>query len=102
MHNLAIRIGLMAKEAASSSSFGIEINTAADANWAQVADSLPEKVTINGKDYKTDDLSGSARKLLVIYLSDLRIVGQQKEMLALAELGLKALASEIQKNLPDA
>ena len=91
----------MAKAAASpSSSFGIEINTAADANWAQVADSLPEKVTINGKEFKTADLSQNARKLLVIYLSDLRIVGQQKEMLALAELGLKALAGEIEKNLP--
>ena len=92
----------MAKEAASpSSSFGIEINTAADASWAQVADSLPETVTINGKEFKTADLSGSARKLLVIYLSDLRIIGQQKEMLALAELGLKALVSEIEKNLPN-
>ena len=38
--------------------------------------------------------------LLVIYLSDLRIFGQQKEMLALAELGLKSLAKEIEKNLP--
>lgn len=93
----------MAKAAASpSSSFGIEINTAADANWAQVADSLPEKLTINGKEFETADLSENVRKLLVIYLSDLRIVGQQKEMLALAELGLKALAGEIEKNLPDA
>ena len=63
---------------------------------------MPEKLTINGKEFETADLSENVRKLLVIYLSDLRIVGQQKEMLALAELGLKALAGEIEKNLPDA
>lgn len=92
----------MAKKTESSSpNSGIEINTAADANWAQAADGLPEKVTINGKEFNTDNLSGSARKLLAIYLADLRIVSQQKEMLALAELGLKALVGEIEKNLPD-
>ena len=91
----------MANKAKPEESLGIEINAAADSNWAQAADSLPEKVTINGKDYLTADLNGNARKLLVIYLSDLRIVGQQKEMLALAELGLKALVSEIERNLPD-
>lgn len=91
----------MAKKTESSPpSAGIEINTAADANWAQIADNLPETVTINGKPYKTADLNGNARKLLAIYLSDLRIFGQQKEMLALAELGLKSLAKEIEKNLP--
>ena len=79
---------------------GIEINTDADSSWAQVADALPETVTINGKDYTTADLNGTARKLLAIYLSDLRIVGQQRELLALAELGLKALVKEIESQLP--
>ena len=79
---------------------GIEINTEADSSWAQAADALPATVTINGKEYKTDDLNGTARKLLVIYLSDMRIVGQQRELLALAELGLKALVKEIESQLP--
>ena len=79
---------------------GIEINTEADASWAQLADALPETITINGKAYKTADLNGNVRKLLAIYLSDLRIFGQQKEMLALAELGLKSLVKEIENNLP--
>ena len=79
---------------------GIEINTEADSSWAQAADALPAIVTINGKEYKTDDLNGTARKLLVIYLSDMRIVGQQRELLALAELGLKALVQEIESQLP--
>ena len=90
----------MANKTKPAESLGIEINAEVDSSWAQVADSLPDKVTINGKEYKTADLNGNARKLLVIYLSDLRIVGQQKEMLALAELGLKALVSEIERNLP--
>ena len=91
----------MAKKAESfSPDSGIEINTEADASWAQLADALPETITINGKAYKTADLNGNVRKLLAIYLSDLRIFGQQKEMLALAELGLKSLAKEIEKNLP--
>ena len=91
----------MVKKAKNSSpDSGIEINTAADGNWAQIADNLPETITINGKAYKTLELSGNTRKLLAIYLSDLRIFGQQKEMLALAELGLKSLAKEIEKNLP--
>lgn len=90
----------MAKQAVTSSPSGIEINTSAESSWEQVADTLPETVTVNGKVYKSADLSSSARKLLVIYLADLRIVGQQKEMLALAELGLKSLLAEIERNLP--
>lgn len=90
----------MAKQEVSSSRSGIEINTSAESDWEHVADTLPEKVTVNGKEYKSADLSSSARKLLVIYLADLRIVGQQKEMLALAELGLKSLLAEIERNLP--
>ena len=42
------------------------------------------------------------KKLLAIYLADVRIVGQQKEMLALAELGLRALASEIESKVLEA
>lgn len=89
---------VMANKAASS---GIEINTAADSTWANLAESLPDNLTINGKEYNTADLSANTKKLLAIYLSDLRIVGEQKEMLALAELGLKALAAEIASTLPD-
>ena len=45
----------MAKKAESSSSdSGIEINTAVDAGWAQIADNLPETVTINGKSLTSD------------------------------------------------
>ena len=69
----------MAKKASSS---GIEINTAADSTWANLAESLPDNLTINGKEYNTADLSANTKKLLAIYLSDLRIVGEQKEMLA--------------------
>ena len=98
--NQVIRIEPMAKQEAPSSLSGIEINSSAESNWEQVAETLPEMVTVNGKEYKSADLSSSARKLLVIYLADLRIVGQQKEMLALAELGLKSLLVEIERNLP--
>ena len=90
----------MAKKETTPSSSGIEVNTFADSSWAQVADTLPETVTINGNQYNSADLSGNARKLLVIYLADQRIVGQQKEMVALAELGLKSLLDEIERNLP--
>lgn len=94
----------MAKQSNTSSAFssssGLEINAATDASWKEVADKLPETVTINGVEYKTADLNGNVRKLLAIYLADLRIVGQQKEMLALAELGLKSLLAEIERNLP--
>ena len=90
----------MAKQAESSAFSGIEINTAAEPAWTNMAQSLPEELTINGKEYKTADLSDKTKKLLVIYLSDLRIFGEQKEMLALAELGLKALASQIAGSLP--
>ena len=80
---------------------GIEINSEAEPGWALAADALPETITINGKEYKSADLNGTARKLLAIYLSDTRIVSQQRELLALAELGLKALAKEIENNLPE-
>lgn len=86
----------------SASSSGLEINAATDATWSAVADSLPETVTINGVEYKSADLSGNVRKLLSIYLADQKIVGQQKELVALAELGLKSLLAEIESNLPGA
>ena len=90
------------KSSASATSSGLEINAATDANWAEVADSLPETVTINDVEYKSADLNGTARKLLSIYVADQRIVGQQKELLALAELGMKSLLAEIESNLPGA
>ena len=86
----------------SVSSSGLEINAATDATWAMAADNLPETVTINGVEYKSADLNGNARKLLSIYLADQKIVGQQKELVALAELGLKSLLAEIESNLPGA
>ena len=89
----------MAKQAASGGSPQVEINTGLDLDWQQIADSLPETLTINGKQYKSADLAENTRKLIAIYLTDLRIFGQQKEILALAELGLKSLAAEIERNL---
>ena len=89
----------MAKQAGSEASSQIEINTGLDLDWQQIADSLPETLTINGKQYKSADLQENTRKLIAIYLTDLRIFGQQKEILALAELGLKSLAAEIERNL---
>ena len=86
----------------SVSSSGLEINAATDATWAMAADSLPETVTISGVEYKSADLNGNARKLLSIYLADQKIVGQQKELVALAELGMKSLLAEIESNLPRA
>ena len=86
----------------SASSSGLEINAATDSAWAEVADSLPETVTVNGVVYKSADLNGTARKLLSIYLADQKIVGQQKELVALAELGMKSLLAEIENNLPGA
>ena len=86
----------------SASSSGLEINAATDSAWAEVADSLPETVTINGVEYKSADLNGNARKLLSIYLADQKTVGQQKELVALAELGMKSLLAEIENNLPGA
>ena len=86
----------------SASSSGLEINAATDATWAMAADSLPETVTISGVEYKSADLSGNVRKLLSIYLADQKIVGQQKELVALAELGMKSLLVEIERNLPSA
>lgn len=71
-------------------------------SWDQAAGQLPETITINSIQYKTSDLSSSVKKLLAIYLADVRIVGQQKEMLALAELGLRALASEIESKVLEA
>ncbi|WP_170953476.1 hypothetical protein [Synechococcus sp. UW179A] len=86
----------------SASSSGLEINAATDATWAVAANSLPETVTINGVEYNSADLNGNTRKLLSIYLADQKIIGEQKELVALAELGLKSLLAEIESNLPGA
>ena len=82
------------------SPFGIMINSDVDASWEQMAGSLPEQITINDVVYKTSDLEANTRKLIAIYLADQRIIGNQKELLALAELGLKAIVSEIENSLP--
>jgi len=73
----------------------IKINEQETETWARVADQLPEEINIRGETIKSSDLSGRARKLLVIYLTDIRLIGQQKELLALAELGLKTIEKEI-------
>jgi hypothetical protein len=73
----------------------IEIKSNTENAWAQIADRLPEQVTIKGISYECANLNGKARKLLAIYLSDNVLVAQQREMLALAELGLKYLEKEI-------
>jgi hypothetical protein len=73
----------------------IEIKSNTENAWAQIADRLPEQVTIKGIKYECASLNGKARKLLAIYLSDNVLVAQQREMLALAELGLKYLEKEI-------
>lgn len=73
----------------------IKINEQETETWARVADQLPEEINIRGEIIKSSDLSGRARKLLVIYLTDIRLIGQQKELLALAELGLKTIEKEI-------
>ena len=84
----------------SASSSGFEISAAADASWAVVADGLPETVTINGVEYKSADLNDKTRKLLSIYVADQKIISNQKELVALAELGMKSLLAEIESNLP--
>ncbi len=73
----------------------IKINEQETETWDRVADQLPEEINIRGEIIKSSDLSGRARKLLVIYLTDIRLIGQQKELLALAELGLKTIEKEI-------
>ena len=82
-----------------NSFFDLTIEPSTAESWDQAAGQLPESITINGIHYKTSGLSSSVKKLLAIYLADVRIVGQQKEMLALAELGLRALASEIESKI---
>ena len=77
----------------------IEIRSSTENAWAQIADRLPEQVTIKGISYECASLNGKARKLLAIYLSDNVLVAQQREMLALAELGLKSLEKEIIKSI---
>ncbi|KZR84006.1 hypothetical protein MITS9509_03096 [Synechococcus sp. MIT S9509] len=86
----------------SVSSSWLGINAATDVSWSAVADGLPETVAINVVEYKFADLNGNARKLLSIYLADQEIVGQQKELVVLAELGMKSLLAEIERNLPSA
>ncbi|OUV13808.1 MAG: hypothetical protein CBC46_06695 [Verrucomicrobiaceae bacterium TMED86] len=75
------------------------INPVTDDNWRQAAKDLPEKITINGKEYKTKSLSENTKKLVMIYMSDTQIFRQFKELMALAELGLSAVNSEIEESI---
>ena len=87
------------KKKAQNSVFGIAVNSDSSQVLDQAASSLPATVTISGIDYKTEELSNQTKQLVMIYLADQRILGQQKELLALAELGLKALVKEIEASI---
>jgi hypothetical protein len=62
--------------------------------WERQASELPDRVVIDNQEWRTDRLSEEARKFLAIYLADSRIVAQQKEILALAELGLAQIKQQ--------
>lgn len=79
------------------SSFHINPNT--DADWSKATKQLPEKITINGKDYKSADLPEDTKKLALIYMNDSSLLNQFKELLALAELGLSTISKEVQESL---
>ncbi|CAK27523.1 Hypothetical protein SynRCC307_0620 [Synechococcus sp. RCC307] len=87
------------KKKAQNSAFGIAVNSDSSHLLAQAASSLPETVTISGTEYKTEELSNQTKQLVLIYLADQKILGQQKELLALAELGLKTLVKEIESSI---
>ena len=75
------------------------INPSTDADWSKASERLPEKITINGKEYKSSDLPEETKKLALIYMNDSSIVNQFKELLALAELGLSTISKEVQESL---
>lgn len=79
------------------SSFHINPNT--EENWSEASKKLPKKLIINGTEYKTADLSDKTKKLALIYINDSSIVGQFKELLALAELGLATISKEVQESI---
>lgn len=75
------------------------INPVTDDTWKEAAKELPEEILINGKKYKTKTLSENTKKLIMIYMSDTQIFRQFKELMALAELGLSAINSEIEESI---
>jgi hypothetical protein len=75
------------------------INPITDDTWKKAAKDLPEEILINGKKYKTKNLPENTKKLVMIYMSDTQIFRQFKELMALAELGLSAINSEIEESI---
>ena len=75
------------------------INPSTDADWSKASEQLPEKITINGKEYKTSHLPEDTKKLALIYINDSSIINQFKELIALAELGLSTISKEVQESL---
>ena len=68
-----------------------------DEIWARQAEELPKRVVVADQEWDTERLSQEARVLLAIYLADLKIVAQQREILALAELGLAQISHQFQQ-----
>ena len=82
---------------AKSSEFHINPDT--EDTWSEASKTLPKKISINGKEYTSSKLSDKTKKLALIYFNDRQIVGQFKELVALAELGLNAVSKEVQESL---
>ncbi len=77
------------------------INESNEESWLKTASQLPKTININGQETETELLSDKKKKLLAIYINDSNLVGQFKELLALAELGLKSIESEISSSESD-
>jgi hypothetical protein len=75
------------------------INPDTDTSWDEASKTLPNKISINGKEYTTKALSEKTKKLALIYFNDRQIISQFKELVALAELGLNAVSKEVQESL---
>ena len=78
---------------------GFHINPETDDSWNQASKGLPKKITINGEQYASSKLSEKTKKLVLIYLNDKQIIGQFKELIALAELGLNVVSKEVEESL---
>ena len=72
------------------------INSEKIESWINQANRLPDNVTIAGKVYKSEELDEECRKLISIYQTDAVLIGQFRELVALAELGLKRIEQEVQ------
>lgn len=77
------------------------INPSTEAGWLKASKQLPDKITINGSEYDTSNLSEETKKLVLIYINDSSILGQFKELIALAELGLSSISKEIQDSIKE-